>query len=251
MNLPRVEKREDFVSCAPGREVGYQFLSGAFAAPPSAAQLAELGSPEFVDKATGLFGEASIKPLLQFAETVGSPDEVARQARQEFMNLFQVPGAQYVAPYESVFRDERELEGRKVSGLLLGPSALAVQQWYRLAALDISPECRELPDHIAVELSYLAQLCAKEQEFAGASDDTRLARCWEMERDFLAAHVVRWVEPLCRRIREKTQHPYFAAVAELLVTFTRRDLATLEDLLGPSDGSPVPVYADRNAQAAN
>ncbi len=224
----------------------YQFLSESFAAPPSAAQIAELGSPEFLEKATELFGDAPIKPLLRFAENRGSAEKVARQARQEFMNLFKVPGAQYVAPYESVFRDEREVEGRNVNGLLLGPSALAVQQWYRLAALDISPDCRELPDHIAVELSYLAQLCAKEQELAATTDDTRLARCWEMERDFLAAHVVRWVEPLCRRILEKTQHPYFVAIGELLVIFTRRDLATLEDLLGPSDGSPVPVFAGGN-----
>ena len=72
-----------------------------------------------------------------------------------------------------------------------------------------------------------------------------------MERDFLATHLIRWVEPMCRRILEKTKHPYFAAVGELLVTFTRRDLATLEDLLGPSDGSPVPVYAEGIASPTN
>ena len=178
MNLPRDEKREGFASLAPGRAAVYQFLSGAIAEPPSAAQIAELRSPEFLEKAAELLDEVSIKPLLQFAETVGSPEEVAGEVRQEFMSLFKVPGAQYVAPNESVFRDEREFGGRNVSGLLLGPSALAVQQWYRLAALDISPECRELPDHIALELSYLAQLCAKEQEFARTADEARLARCW-------------------------------------------------------------------------
>jgi TorA maturation chaperone TorD len=68
-------------------------------------------------------------------------------------------------------------------------------------------------------------------------------RAWEMERDFLAAHVVSWVGELAQEIRARTEHPWFLGLAELLVAFTRHDLATLEKVLGPSARKPLPEYA--------
>ncbi len=147
-----------------------------------------------------------------------------------------------MTPYESVFRDTREIAGKQVKGLLMGPSAVDVQKWYGLAAVEISDEYKDLPDHICLELNYLAHLCNKEQEFAASADEARLTRCREMERDFLAAHVVTWIGGLRVKIREKSKHPYYLAMADLAVEFTQRDMATLEGVLGPSTGRAVPEY---------
>jgi TorA maturation chaperone TorD len=93
-------------------------------------------------------------------------------------------------------------------------------------------------------LDYLAYLCAKEMEFAAAGDGTRLTRTWEMQRDFLAAHVVSWIGALRDKIHEKSTHAYFRTVADMATEFTQRDLVTLEGLLGPSTGKSTPQYEE-------
>ena len=244
MSTPKENMHVMFSGLAAARRGVYAYLSDAFTNPPSPKEAQRLSSTEFLDEAITLFSEAMAAALKQCAASVEDSHEWEGQAREEFMRLFKIPGAQYVMPYESVYRDNREIEGKRITGLLMGQSSVDVQKWYRLAALEISEEFKDLPDHIALELNYLAHLCMKEGEFAQADDGARLTRALEMERDFLAGHVVEWLGPLRDRILEKSRHPYFCAVAELAVDFTNGDLATLEDLLGPSGGEPVPRYED-------
>ncbi len=232
------------VKLAPARRCIYGFLSSAFSEPPTAVALAAIRSDLFREWAEALLSTRTTEGLRRFSEAVDRTPELERQAYQEFMNLFKVPGGQYVTPYESVFRDEREVAGTSVRGLLMGKSAVDVQKWYRLAALDISDEYKDLPDHVGLEFSYLACLCDKEQEFAEAGDEGKLKRTWEMQRDFLAAHVVTWIEQLRDAIYEKSQHAYFRAVADLAVEFALRDLATLEGVVEPSRGNSIPEYGE-------
>jgi TorA maturation chaperone TorD len=235
-------KSAELRALAPARETVYAFLSAAFARPPSREQLDALGGSAFLSEAEGLLGDRVLAPLRRYAGATGTIADRERQARQEFANLFQVPGGQYVTPYESVHRDTRDVAGRKVKGLLMGPSAVDVQKWYQLAAVEIVDEYKDLPDHICLELNYLAHLCGKEQEFASSSDEAMLRRAWEIQRDFLAGHVLRWIGLLRDKIHEKSQHAYFRAIADMAVEFTQRDLATLEGLLGKSSGRGVPTY---------
>ncbi len=237
-------QRAELGALAPARQRVYSFLGDAFSSPPSAERLAAVRAEEFLRAAAGLFGEEVLAPLREYAKAAQETAESQRQAQQEFMDLFKVPGARYVMPYESVFRDTREVAGQEVKGLLMGPAAVDVQKWYRLAALEISGEYKDLPDHICLELSYLAHLCVKEQEFASAGAEAKLTRAWQMQRDFLAAHIVPWIGNLRDKIREKSQHPFYRAVADMAVEFTKRDLATLEGLLGPSQGTSAPEYGE-------
>ena len=223
------------------REV-YAFLAAAFTRPPTAETLASLSDENFLGSAEQLFGDQTVAQLRRFAAEPGRAGDVEAETRQAFMDIFKVPGGKYITPYESVYRDTRGAGDRAVSGLLMGGCAVDVQRWYRLAALDIAETAADLPDHIGLELGYLAHLCAKEGEFAAAADDRLLTRDWEMERDFLAAHVVTWIADLRDRLYTKWPHPYYCAIADLAVEFTRRDLATLEALLGPSTGESSPHY---------
>jgi TorA maturation chaperone TorD len=242
MSEPAEDKAQAFVSLAQARASGYAFLSAAFSQPPSSEKIAVLRTEAFLDWAADIFSEATLAPLRKFTQAPEPVAELVRHLRQQFMGLFKVPGGQYVAPYESVFRDTRDMARQPVNGLLMGQAALDVQKWYRLAALDIAPDFKDLPDHIALELNYLATLCAKEQEFADAGDEAKLTRAQEMERDFLAAHVVTWVGALGDKIKEKTPELYFRALAQMLVEFTTQDLATLEETLGSSQRTSAPHY---------
>lgn len=220
----------------------YAVMGGAFLAPPTERLLRALTAAEFLGDADGLFGPRGFDALKQYQRSAEQAPDLPRQTHHEFMNLFKVPGGQYITPYESVFRDTWEVAGKQVRGLLMGQSAANVQKWYRLAAVEISDEYNDLPDHIGLELNFLAHLCAKEQEFTDRDDQGRLTRVWEMERDFLAAHVVSWVAQLRDTLYEKSQHAFFRTLADLLVEFTTRDLATLERVVGASKGKPLPDY---------
>lgn len=226
---------------APARQAVYAYFRGAFSAPPTAEQLAALRDGDLLAALRAMVTEA---PLASLRDDLAgkSLDDVQREARQEFLNLFKVPGSQYVTPYESVFRDAHDVGGQQIKGLLMGQSAIDVQKWYRLAAIEIADEYKDLPDHICLEMDYLAHLCGKEQEFAAKGDDAKLARTREMQRDFLAGHVVRWIGALRDKIHEKSQHPYFRAVADMAVEFVQRDLETLEGVIGESSGKPAPDY---------
>ncbi len=237
-------KRAELAALAPARKLVYAFLRSAFAEPPRNETLAALRCGDHLETMGGMLSDRTLAALREYARSAPGVPELQQQARQEFMNLFKVPGGQYVTPYESVFRDAHDVGGQKIKGLLMGQSAIDVQKWYRLAAVEISDDYKDLPDHICLEMDYLAHLCAKEQEFAANHDHAKLMRTWEMQRDFLAGHVVRWIGALRDKIHEKSQHPYFRAVADMAVEFVSSDLATLENVIGESTGKPAPDYKE-------
>jgi TorA maturation chaperone TorD len=220
------------------RQIAYDFLATSFLRPPSLRELQLLRSIELRELGCCLCGPEFAHGL---DDTPITPDEEQR-TRQEFMDLFKVPGGKYIPLYESVFRDTRELDGQQVAGLLMGQSAVDVQKWYRLAAIEFTDDCKELPDHFGVELAYVAHLCGKEQEFVTSGDTARLVRAREMQRDFLAAHVCLWVDTLRDRVASRSKNPFYRAVCELVVALAHRDLETLESLLGSSSRSSAPSY---------
>lgn len=233
----------ELAELASARRDLYRFLSAAFLEAPGPEFLARLRDEAFHAALAEWFSPDVVENFRRVADAVDA-QEFSKAARLEFTNLFLVPGGQYIAPYESVFRDRREIEGREISGLLMGQSALDVQKWYRLAALEISGDFKELPDHIGLEFHYLAYLCEKERNFADAGDTAKHTRAREMQRDFLKAHVISWLGDLAEKIRAKATLPLYQAIASLAVEFCQSDLATLESVIGPSCGKPVPAYVN-------
>ena len=221
----------------------YRFLSAVFLESPGPELLAHLREDGFQTALAEWFSPAVVENFQRVAEAMDA-EEFSNSARLEFTNLFLVPGGQHIAPYESVFRDRREIDGREVSGLLMGQSAVDVQQWYRLAALEISGDFKELPDHIGLEFHYLAYLCDREQAFGDAGDSAKQTRAREMQRDFLKAHVLSWLGGLAEKIRAKAALPLYPAIASLAVEFCQSELRTLESVLGTSCGKPIPAYAN-------
>ena len=231
-----------FAELASGRRDLYGFLSAAFLAEPSPEFLAGMRESSFQAALSECFGPRVVEDFRHLAEAIGGVG-FAPSAKLEFTNLFLVPGGQHIAPYESVFGDRREVEGKEISGLLMGQPALDVQKWYRLAALEISDDFRELPDHIGLEFHYLAYLCEKEQSFGDEGDTAKQLRARQMQRDFLKAHVLSWLANLAEKICAKATLPLYPAISSLALEFCLADLAMLESLLGPSDGKPVPAYS--------
>ncbi len=96
-------------------------------------------------------------------------------------------------------------------------------RFYHFFQLRLSPDLRELPDHITTELEFLHYLTFREAEAVeNGVDASPLLRA---ERDFLARHLCRWVPRLDARLAKQDTLPFFPALVRFASTFFQRDQA--------------------------
>lgn len=214
----------DRASWAQARGNMYKFLSAAFLEPPSEALVGPLLADGFLEGLEELFGDATIDHLRGFVSGFqGNYEELD----QEFQGLFMVPLGRYVTPYEAVYRDEREIDGARVRGLLMGPSTLAVQQLYREAGTVISENFKDLPDHVGLELACMEALCHAEAGAWECCDAETVRRARGLQRRLLEEHLLQWVPSLCARVRENAPGPFYRGIAALTEVFLQQEVEEL------------------------
>lgn len=202
----------------------YQFLAAMFLEAPRDELFERMREEEFRAGMIEAFGEGAERWL-----SPPDGDEACEAVRQDFMDLFKVPLAAYTAPYEAVYRDERLVEGRKVRGLVMGPSTAAVQAIYRRAGVEPDKSHhKELPDHVSTELAFLALLCRREAEACKAGRKDDLDGILDLQREFLADHVLAWVPRLVERIRASAGTDFFRGIATLLARFLEGEKGRLK-----------------------
>jgi DMSO reductase family type II enzyme chaperone len=195
----------------------YAVLAVAFRKPQAALETDGAASLAQVigELAAALDGPALQSPAEALAAALEVSEAQAAQAlhdlEAEYNRLFFGPARPETPPYESVWRDPQ--------GRVMGPAAHAVQQQYAEAGLALAPDYHDLPDHLATELGFMAYLAAQQVDSEG---DDQLA--WvERQRVFLQQHLVVWLPPFCQRVRQVSRHPFYAALAELTMTFVSLD----------------------------
>jgi DMSO reductase family type II enzyme chaperone len=96
-------------------------------------------------------------------------------------------------------------------------------RFYNFFSLRVSPQLRELPDHITTELEFLHYLTFREAEARQHGlDPTPLLRA---QRDFLARQLCKWVPRLYARLAKQTTLPFFPALVRFAIAFFERDQA--------------------------
>ncbi len=129
----------------------------------------------------------------------------------DYAKLFVGPDVLLAHPYGSVY-----LDGPKV---LMGDSTMDVVARYQDADFAVSPDFKEVPDHIAIELEFLYLLCFNEAlaQTEERSDDQQ---DWNQRRlSFINNHIGRWIEDFCARLRDNTQFDYYRHLADLTQRF--------------------------------
>jgi TorA maturation chaperone TorD len=203
----------------------YVLVAAVLAAPPSAAIAAALTSSDMVEavRALGLSAAADRLAICLSRDPVVSADT----DRQEYFALLAVPTGRYLTPFEAVHCDERVVDDQVVRGLLMGPSTRAVEADYERAGFKLA--VAELPDHVACEVGFVAELWRREVA-AVESGDQQAARAWrEFRVAFVRKHPSRWIPALCERLERDTSSALYAAVAVLLRGLLSQEL--------PSPGS--------------
>ncbi len=136
--------------------------------------------------------------------------------QQEYVRLFLInPDGAVCQPYESFYLDP----DRQAAGWI----AAQVEREYVAAGLRLSPSLRELPDHAAVELEFMAFLCSRE---AWAWEDEALEagrQVLEHERAFLDQHLRRWFPAFTWRVARAAGDGLYAMTAEAAYAFVHHD----------------------------
>ena len=192
----------------------YRLLAAGFLEPPTPERMASFANGGLAE----LLGEP---PASGRAE--GSAEALA-DARQEFMALLKVPMGGFVPPYESVHRDSRMVDGEPTRGLLMGPSTVDVRRLYQDAGAGL--ELPELPDHIGVELGFMAFLCEGEARAEGHEEAQENYRRYQ--KGFLSEHVLQWVPGYCEIVAQRSTTPYMKTLAALTREFCHLDFEQME-----------------------
>jgi TorA maturation chaperone TorD len=128
----------------------------------------------------------------------------------EFNRLFIGPFP--VPLYESVYRSK--------SGLIMQEETLAVRKKYLEAGLFVNPMESFPDDHIGTELEFIFYLC---QKAAQTEDGEAREVLLRMQQNFFQEHLVVWVSPLCDRLFQEAQSPYFKGAAKMTKGFVNWD----------------------------
>lgn len=223
------------MTCAPERirqaeqrSRGYWLLSRLWLEVPTADRLAELHESLAADPTAAL--SARVLALRsEVAKAVAQPDDAAAAFTRHL-----VLGDRHVReplPYEAHVRE----------GLLPGESTEQVRREICEAGFgDLIAEAPS-PDHLGLELRFMALLCYAESQASIAGETAKWEDCVQRQRRFLQMHLARWAPGYCRALASRTESGYLSAVARLTASVVRDDLAVVEGLCGaPHAADDVP-----------
>jgi TorA maturation chaperone TorD len=194
-----------------------RFLSAIIAGPYSACwDLAtDVGSLDLVLEAMQrLPGEFDESGLCRLIEGLRAPTDALLAQYDEVFGLV-VP--RECPPYETEYYPTQEIFGR-------AQQMADIAGFYRAFGIEPSRSSPERPDHLGLELEFLAFLLLKKRLALAALDhDPEAAEqasvCKEAERAFFRDHLAWWVPVFGAGLRRKASGGYLQALADVLAVW--------------------------------
>lgn len=144
-------------------------------------------------------------------------EEEQTRVEEEYVRLFTVNPV--AIPQESFYKD--------VEGLARGMIIAHLEQAYRESGLETSPDIAESPDHVAVELEFMAFLCDKETQALQTSLDGEANQLLDQQRAFLCNHLGRWFPQFAKRVKDAEPNWFYGSLIEAAFLFLRHELSLL------------------------
>lgn len=132
----------------------------------------------------------------------------------DYNRLFVGPTRLLAPPYESYYRSEPDEEGR---GSICGAPMLSVLCEYREHGFDMPDDFVEFPDHMAVELEYLALLADAEAKAWEAGRKGEALHLQKAAAQFRTDHLAVWAEEFAALVADGATTSLYPALAQLVV----------------------------------
>lgn len=205
---------------AKGRSHCYSLLSASFSM-PTVNLVSTWMNTEVV---VSLFGEQDLLPLhcsgwKEIESFIGRGEGeqgLLQELSQSYVRLFFASPHFIAPPYESVY-----VEG----GFLMGEATVKVNRIYSQEGVDLSPGFKDLPDHIAAELEFMALLSEREAAFWNHGVRDAVEQIIK-EESFLREHLCTWLPHFSRRLK-KAEESFYSALATITDSFAQVDLLRL------------------------
>ena len=190
-------------------ELAYRFLASVFHESPAAAFINRVA-------AEGLFAEWPLSAAREETRTgvrlMGAfcaawIESMLPELEADFNRLFIGPGRPLAPPWESYYLSRDHL--------LFQEQTLAVRQAYRRFGLEAPHINIEPDDSLSLELSFMAELCARCCAALDAGSHGAPGEILEAQRHFLATHLLRWAPQCLRLVIESARLDYYRAAAFL------------------------------------
>ncbi len=189
-------------------------LAAALLAPPDAALAGDLEQEQLhhwlADCAKEWNGDKQLM-LPLFAEA--DRGDFLACLRAEYVRLFEQHDGMRISLIESTYKpwttDKSCGVGFAAStGLLMGDSAVHMLDLYRQSSVEIPREFRSMPDHVVLELEFLALL------YQAASE--------KQIKEFIRDHLD-WLTELQRKVEEALAHPFYRNSIALINLFLEHE----------------------------
>ncbi|HUW13341.1 MAG TPA: molecular chaperone TorD family protein [Anaerolineae bacterium] len=155
-----------------------------------------------------------------YYELAGGLSEPQTGLESEFARLFVGPGRPVAHPFESVYRE----------GRTMGECTVDVRR--RLAAEGVAPGDNVLPDHVGIELAFMAHLASREASAWETGEPEEALEVLTRQDSFLQTHLLAWLPQFCHRVLVGRPHDFYAGLARQAETFVSEDAARVRSWLG-------------------
>jgi TorA maturation chaperone TorD len=235
--MQAVESVSGDTAVALARECLYRFLSAALSDPyttdlrsvlePRNQQVA-IGATDLLRAEAGEcspplgFGELPPRQLdLASLWTLGSLSMQALQA--EYDRVFGLVLSRECPPYETEYDSSSEPFYR-------AQQLADIAGFYRAFGLQTAQAAPERPDHLALELEFMAFLLWKERMARTAADEQAAEKarvCAEAQRSFFRDHLAWWVPSFAAGLRRKAEQGFYFVVGQVLAALIPLERARL------------------------
>lgn len=145
---------------------------------------------------------------VDFFEESRSDDELLEALSVEYTSLFIAPGS--MPPYQSVAE----------KGRFLAEASDHVELFYQKCGYDYRKEFPNLfPDHIGIELSFIASLLAEEIKAIKENNSQRARDLESSRKEFFEKHLGSWYSSYFDQLQSGIQHPFYQSVVKFAQAF--------------------------------
>lgn len=206
------------------RALAYEFLAGIFLKEPDTEVI-----KIFKDKIEAL-DAADKDELSGIINSIQAQDPELKNLTQEFYDLFFVPvSGRFVPPFESAIRGAERQEGKKIKyGAHWGLQAhqlfdLYERMGFKPESLNIFEPLKQtkIPDHLGLELSFLAYLFRIEEVALQAGQETTGLR--QLQQEVLVNHLLGWLPQLTEDLEKVESSGYYSYFAHLALELCQED----------------------------
>ncbi len=220
--------KNNIVELIQKRQTIYSFLRELYAKEATKKLLAEMPGKmkpllAIAEMLPGEEESKAVKEFVQFADGLSAADMAALETKlaadyaRLFLSIHKVPPH----PSESVYRE----------GAMMQYARDEVLKTYWSFGVDKKKEFTEPEDHIAVELSFLSDLCQKASQSLKKGNTDEAKRYVQGQRDFLEGHLMKWMPKLVKDILSTAQTPFYRGIAVFTQGYLAADLSATEELL--------------------